>query len=440
MVAVRSIDSHPAAPSVWAATAPPAPETPPLNESRLADVLVVGGGFTGLSTALHLAQAGVSVCVLDAHAPGWGASGRNGGQVNPSLKHDPDELVRMLGDRAGPLIQAISGAADVVFGLIAQHGIDCHPVRGGWMQLSYNDAAVPALHRRAEQWRRWGAPVAMLDRDEVVRRTGSAMFRGGWLDQRAGAVQPLAYARGLARAAQAAGASVHGESPVVRLERRGGRWYAATSRGATVSAEQVVLATNGYSDGLWPGLAQTVLAANSFIAATRPLGARADAILAGGETLSTAQRLLLYLRKDHQGRLLMGGRGLFPDPRSAEDFVHLERSLALLYPDLAPFEFEYRWGGRIAITRDFLPHVHQPAPGVTMALGYNGRGVAAATAMGRHLAALLAGGDAGRQAFPFPITGLSPIPLHGLQRFYISAGVAWYGLLDRIEARRTVRK
>lgn len=436
MAGVRSIDSHPAAPSVWAATAPPAPETPPLRGAVSTDVLVVGGGFTGLSTALHLAQAGAQVCVLEAHAPGWGASGRNGGQVNPSLKHDPDELVRMLGDRAEPLIHAIGGSADLVFGLIEQHGIDCHPVRGGWMQVSYNDAAVPALHRRAEQWRRWGAPVAMLDRDEVARRTGSRMFRGGWLDARAGAVQPLAYTRGLARAALGAGARVHGDSSVVRLERQGGRWQATTAGGATVSADQVVLATNGYSDGLWPGLAQTVLAANSFIAATRPLGAEADEILAGGETLSTAQRLLLYLRKDHQGRLLMGGRGLFPDPRGAGDFVHLERSLALLYPDLAPFEFEYRWGGRIAITRDFLPHVHQPAPGVTVALGYNGRGVAAATAMGRHLAGLLAGGDEGRRAFPFPITGMSPIPLHGLQRFYISAGVAWYGLLDRMEAGR----
>jgi len=440
MGAVRSIDSYPAAQSLWAATAPVAAATPPLREDCGCDVLVIGGGFTGLSTALHLAQAGVSVCVLEAHEPGWGASGRNGGQVNPTFKHDPDELVRLMGDLAPPLIKAISESAGLVFDLIERHGIDCHPVRGGWMQVSHNDAAVPALHRRAEQWQRWGAAVAALDRDEVVRRTGSEAFRGGWLDRRAGAVQPLAYVRGLARAALEAGARIHAASPVVKLERHDGRWHALAGGGARVVAEQVVLATNGYSDGLWPGLAQTVLSANSFIAATRPLGDRAAAILAQGETLSTAQRLLLYLRKDHQGRLLMGGRGQFSDPRSADDYAHLERSLALLYPDLAPFEFEYRWGGRIAITRDFMPHVHQPAPGVTMALGYNGRGVAAATAMGLHLAGLLTAGEAGRRAFPFPITQMSPIPLHGLQRFYISAGVAWYGLLDKLEASSRKRR
>lgn len=438
METTRSIASHPSARSVWAATAPSAPDTPPLREACQTDVLIIGGGFTGLSTALHLAQGGASVRVLEAHEPGWGASGRNGGQVNPSLKHDPDELVQQLGDRAEPLIRAIAGSADLVFDLIARHHIECHAVRGGWLQVSYNEASVPALHRRAEQWRRLGAPVEMLDQAGVAYRAGTSVFQGGWLDKRAGGIQPLAYARGLTRAALDAGACIHGSSPVVRLQRQGARWQATVANGATVTADQVVLATNGYSDSLWPGLAQTVLAANSFIVATRPLGAAADNILAHGETLSTAQRLLLYLRKDHEGRLLLGGRGLFADPRSPVDFAHLERSLMLLYPALAPFEFEYRWAGRIAITRDFMPHVHQPAPGLTIALGYNGRGVGAATVMGVHLAKLLSGGAV--HEFPFPITGMSTIPLHGLQRFYISAGVAWYGLLDKIEALSRLRK
>jgi len=418
-------------PSLWAATAPPAPPTPPLAESRRADVLIVGGGFTGLSAALHLAEAGAQVCVLEAHEPGWGASGRNGGQVNPTLKHDPDELVRIFGaGRAEPLIDAVSRSADLVFELIARHGIDCQPVRNGWLQLSYSQKDVAGLHARAAQWARRGAKTETLDRAAVAARLGTDTFAGGWLDGRAGGIQPLAYTRGLVRAAQSLGAAVHGGTEVTALERRGAHWHASTATGASVTAEQVLIATNGYTGALWPGLKRTVLAANSFIVATEPLkGAAADAILPRGETASTSQRLLLYFRKDAQGRLLMGGRGHFADPAGPADFAHLERSLELLFPQLGRLRYEYRWAGRIAVTRDFMPHVHTPAPGMTIALGYNGRGIALATSMGRHLAARMLGAGAD---FPYPVSPIRPIPLHGLQRFYIAGGVAWYSLLDRL--------
>ena len=155
----------------------------------------------------------------------------------------------------------------------------------------------------------------------------------------------------------------------------------------------------------------------------------ADSILPGQETVSTAQRLLLYFRKDNHGRLLMGGRGLFNDPTSPTDFAHLERSLALLFPQLGPLAFEYRWAGRIAITRDFMPHVHEPAPGLTLALGCNGRGIALCTSLGQQLAGRLCDSHA---EFVYPVTPLQRLPLHGLQRFYIGAGVAWYSLLDRL--------
>lgn len=418
-------------PSLWAATAPPARITPPLRESGRFDVAIVGAGYTGLSTALHLAERGVSVCVLEAHEPGWGASGRNGGQVNPTLKHDPDELVRLYGSAvAEPLIDTVSRSADLVFGLIERHGIECAAARKGWMQVSYSHKGVAGLHARAAQWERRGVPVQCLDAAAVAARMGSQAFAGGWLDGRAGAIQPLAYARGLVTAAQAAGASIHGQSAVIGLRQVGTNWQLQTANGAQVTAAQVVLATNGYSDGLWPGMAQSVLAANSFIVATRPLqGAAAQSILAGQETVSTAQRLLLYFRKDSNGRLLMGGRGTFSDPGAPQDFGHLERSLALLFPQLGKLDFEYRWAGRIAITRDFMPHVHQPAPGLTLALGCNGRGIALCTSLGQQLAASLCDGQAD---FAYPVSTLQKLPMHGLQRFYIGAGVAWYSLLDRL--------
>ena len=428
---VRSVTSHPRATSLWAATAPAAPSTPALTESISTDVLIIGAGYTGLSTALHLADTGASICVLDAHEPGWGASGRNGGQVNPTLKYDPDELIQKFGAKQGEaLIETVSASGDLVFDLIKRHNIDCAPVRAGWLQVGYTDEAVAGMHARARQWEKRGVKVEMLDRSALAQRMGTTTFAGGWLDGRAGGIQPLAYARGLARAVLDKGVRVHGQTPVTMLERQGNHWIATTATGHKVKAQQVVIGTNGYSDGLWPGLARTVLAANSFIVATKPLGAKGAGILDKGETGSTSQRLLLYFRKDAQGRLLMGGRGHFADPQGATDFAHLERSLELMFPQLGKVEYEYRWAGRIAVTRDFMPHIHQPAPGITLALGYNGRGVALATCMGQQIAALVDGKSA--QSCPFPISTIQPIPMHGMQRFYIAAGVAWYSLLDRM--------
>jgi glycine/D-amino acid oxidase-like deaminating enzyme len=423
--------ARPLPPSLWAATAEPAVDTPPLDTSVKTDVLIVGAGYTGLSSALHLAGHGLKVCVIDANEPGWGASGRNGGQVIPGLKYDPDELIRRYGSRDGEALAQIAGsAADTVFDLIERHHIQCDATRNGWIQPTHSDKLLGTLHARARQWEARGAPVELLDRTQVVKRLGTEAFVGGWIDKRAGSVQPLSYARGLARAAKAAGVAIHGATRAVALERSADGWHVRCASGVVIDAKQVLLATNGYTDALWPGLAQSVIAANSFIVATRPLPDDiAATVLPGREVASDSRRLLLYFRKDAAGRLLMGGRGPFRDPRTAADWAHLERAARLMYPQLEGVEYEYRWAGRIAITRDFLPHVHTPAEGLTIALGYNGRGIAMATTLGQHLAAFMSGAA---QGLPLPPTSIKPIPFHALQRVYISAGVAWYGLLDAL--------
>jgi glycine/D-amino acid oxidase-like deaminating enzyme len=373
----------------------------------------------------------LKTCVIDADEPGWGASGRNGGQVIPGLKYDPDELVRRYGSRNGEALTQIAGsAADTVFDLIERHQIQCDATRNGWIQPTHSDKLLGTLHARARQWEARGAPVELLDRTQVVKRLGTEAFVGGWIDKRAGSVQPLSYARGLARAAKAAGVAIHGATRAVALERSADGWHVRCASGVVIDAKQVLLATNGYTDALWPGLAQSVIAANSFIVATRPLPDDiAATVLPGREVASDSRRLLLYFRKDAAGRLLMGGRGPFRDPRTAADWAHLERAARLMYPQLEGVEYEYRWAGRIAITRDFLPHVHTPAEGLTIALGYNGRGIAMATTLGQHLAAFMSGAA---QGLPLPPTSIKPIPFHALQRVYISAGVAWYGLLDAL--------
>lgn len=417
--------------SLWAATANQAITAPALAGDSHADVVIVGAGYTGLVTALHLAEQGVNVCVLDAGEPGWGASGRNGGQVIPGLKFDPDQLVAKYGsDQAEAMLSAAGGAADDVFRLISQYQISCDATQKGWIQPAYSGSSMKAIESRAEQWRRRGVKVELLDRDGVNSRIGSQHYHGGWVDPRAGSVQPLSYARGLAAAAMQLGVRIYGQSRVSAMRREGGKWSLTISHGPKVSADRVILATNGYTDDLWPGLRQTVIAANSFIIATRPLSHELrQSILPQGEVCSDARRLLLYFKQDAQGRLLLGGRGPFSEPKHDSDWGHLERSLVTLFPQLAGTPIEYRWSGRVALNQGFLPQLHEPAPGLSILLGYNGRGIALSTALGKHLAARVSGLS---NHFPFPVTAMRSIPLHGLQRLYLGAGIAYYRLLDAL--------
>src|SRR5947207_8962931 len=212
------VHALPLPPSLWAATARPAPETPPLDASRQADVAIVGAGYSGLAAALQLAQAGISVVVLEAGEIGHGASGRNGGQVIPGLKHDPDDLVARFGrSRGEALVRLVGEAADRVFSMIAKHRINCAAQQCGWIQPAHSAAAAETIFARARQWSARRAPVELLAGDRLALLLGTDVYTAGWLDRRAGALQPLAYARGLARAAIASGSRVHTASAVLRI-------------------------------------------------------------------------------------------------------------------------------------------------------------------------------------------------------------------------------
>jgi glycine/D-amino acid oxidase-like deaminating enzyme len=423
-------EPFPLSPSLWAATAVPAPDTLPLAESVHADVLVIGGGYAGLSTALHLAERGIDAVVLEAREIGFGGSGRNGGQVIPGLKYDPDELIQRYGpERGEQVIRFAAGTADIVFDLIQRHGMDVPRVRAGWIQGAHTPAALDLAHRRAAQWIRRGVDARPLDRAQVGELLGTDKYLGGWVDGRAGTIQPLSYVRGLARAAMKAGARVHTGSPVVELRREEGKWIGRTASGAAVTADRVIMCTNAYGADLWPGLKPTIIDANTFQVATQPLPDRIRAtILPRGHVSSDTRNLLLYFRLDHQGRLLMGGRGPFREPKGPEDWLHLERVMMKMYPQVAGIPYEYRWCGRVAITRDYLPHLHEPEPGLLIDIGCQGRGVGLQTAMGKAMAEYAASGD--RAALPVPVSPIKPFPLYGLRRIYVNAVVTWYRMTD----------
>jgi glycine/D-amino acid oxidase-like deaminating enzyme len=232
--------------SLYAETARPAIATPPLDGDRRVDVCVIGGGFTGLSTALHLAQQGVDVAVLEAHESGWGASGRNGGQVNPGLKHDPDQVETDFGADLGQRMVALSGdAPNVVFRLIERHQIECDALQSGTLRAVFSERDAGGIRASAKQWIRRDTPVELLERNAARDVTGTDRYVCAMLDRRGGQVNPLGYARGLAQAAVQAGAAVHGATPALGVKRNG-TWHVRTPTG-TVRADKLVLATNGYT-------------------------------------------------------------------------------------------------------------------------------------------------------------------------------------------------
>lgn len=423
-------EPFPLSPALWAATALPAPPTPPLRESTRADVAIVGGGYLGLSAALHLAEQGADVALIEAREPGWGASGRNGGQVIPGLKYDPDELVAKFGESAGEALTAFAGGtADFAFDLIDRLRLDVPSQRTGWIQGAHSAEGLNLADRRVAQWGRRGAPVERLDRDAVAALVGSRTYLGGWIDRRGGAVQPLALAREIARAATASGARIHGQTRAVRLEPQGARWKVHAAGGASIDAARVLLATNGYTDGLVPGLKQSIVAVNSFQVATQPLGDNLRrTILPQGQVVSDTRKLLLYFRLDAEGRLLMGGRGRLGEPTRAADWAHLERVLKKVFPQAADAAMAFRWGGRVAATRDSLPHLHEPAPGLLVDIGCMGRGIGLQTSLGARMARYIGSGRAAD--LPFPITPVRGIPFHALNKLYLAAIIAWHRATD----------
>ncbi|HWO05556.1 MAG TPA: FAD-binding oxidoreductase [Methylomirabilota bacterium] len=420
--------------SLWTATAPPPSPYPRLEGEVRADVCIIGGGFTGLSAALHLAEGGASVVVLEAGLVGSGASGRNGGQVIPGLKLDPSELEAQFGtERGARLTELVGSAADFVFDLVRRHRIECDARQDGWIKACHSEVALRAASHTARDWSRRGAAVEEIDRVRIAELTGTGAYIGGFVDHRGGLVQPLSYTRGLARAAQQAGARIHERSEARTPQRGDGHWIVSTENGC-VRAAQVVIGTNGYTDlagarGPWPKLARTVIPVYSYIAATRPMSDDSRrTILPKGQAVSDSRRLLRYFRLDAAGRMVMGGRGRTRDSADRSDYANIMASAVELYPQLRGCEWEFVWGGKVAVTLDHLPHLHELAPGVHAALGYNGRGVAMATVMGKVLADRVQG-----RAAIFPESPLRPVPLHRWRRPVFELIVAWKRALDRME-------
>ncbi|MCC7273206.1 MAG: FAD-binding oxidoreductase [Alphaproteobacteria bacterium] len=421
-------------PAAYQQVAPPPLGAPMLDGRVVADVAVVGAGYTGLSTALHLAERGVRAVVVEAREVGWGGSGRAFGQVVPYAKHGQDHILAHFGPERGERIIAMLGdGPDTVFGLIEKHAIACEAVRAGLLFAAHTAANAGVLERRARFWQERGAPTSFLDRDATEALTGSRFYPAALLDRRGGTLNPLGYARGLAHAAVAAGARIYELSPATALRPRAGGWEVAAGKG-TVEAEQVVLATDAYTDALWPGLARSLIPLRAYHLVSAPLtGNLQRAVLPGRQSLTDTRHLYSGIRMRPDGRIHIGVDG--PAFRNgAHPYRHkATQRIARLFPALADIRWEDEVAGWVGMTADQYPHIHSLAPGMWAGIGLNGRGIAFGTLLGRELALRLLGRP--EQELAMPVTPLRPIAVRPFARPLVGSLMQLYRVVDGIALR-----
>ncbi|OWU85807.1 oxidoreductase [Oceanicola sp. 22II-s10i] len=407
-------------------------DAPAFSGQAAADLCVIGGGFTGCSAALAAAEQGAKVVLLEGATVGHGGSGRNVGLVNAGLWTPPDKIEAILPGGTGErLVTMLGEAPALVFDLIERHGIACEPRRAGTLHLAHAASGLADLRERHRQQSGRGAPVTLLDAAETARRTGSDRFHGALHDTRAGTVQPLAYCRGLARAAVSAGAALHENSPVTGLRREGDSWIVRTANGHVV-ANSVVLASNAYHTGLADTVPGPMTPVHYFQAATDPLpeGA-ADHILPGGEGCWDTAMVMTSVRRDAAGRIIIGAMGSLEAPGRALHLGWARRRFRRYFPDLPDPVFTHAWSGRIGMSSDKLPRILYFGPSAYAAFGYSGRGIAPGTLFGKAMATAALSGDE---------TGLPLVPVDTHAEGFTKLRGAWFetgaalihGLGDRV--------
>jgi glycine/D-amino acid oxidase-like deaminating enzyme len=407
---------------------------PSLREQLQADIVIVGGGIAGCSAALHAAEAGARVVLLEGQSIGWGASSRNAGHLPAATKHEPEEVVRLYGEAFGPrIVDASENGPRTVAAIAERHGIDCELSFPGIITAAHTSQAFDGLKERVDFWKKRGRPLEVLDRATLVSMLGSSFYLGGIIDRRGGSINPLAYVRGLARAANKSGARLYENSRAQSLRRDGDKWLVQTAEGA-VQADKVFLCTNAYTDDLWPGLRRTVIPVRTMQFTTKPLSDNLlKAVLPGRQPMIDTRRVLISVRIHQDGRLHFG---CGPSMRagSAPTWQAARARLQEVFPQLGDVECDDYWPGWMAFNKADSWQMHTLAPGVFATLGCNGRGVALATIYGRDLARHATGTPASE--LTLPMTPLDPVGMHAFSGLGAAAIAQWWRVRDAAELRK----
>jgi len=432
---VHPLDDATPLPEPYTRGAPPRLAAPALRGRTKADVVIVGGGYTGLSTALHLSAAGVQSVVLEAREVGWGGSGRAFGQVVPYAKHDHAHvLAHFGGDRGERMIAMLATGPDLVFELVERHGIACDAVRNGLIFAAHTPANAKMLEERAKFWQARGAPVALLDAAGVTELAGSTYYPAAVVDRRGGCVEPISYARGLGHAAVKAGVRIFEQSRVAHLEPHEGRWLARAGDGE-VETDTVVLATDAYTDALWPGLQRSLIPLRGYHLATAPLSENLrKTIMPGGQSLTDTRRLYSAIRLRSDGRLQVSTDGPAFTANAHAFLGKAVRRIQNVFPQLGEPAWQSEVAGWVGMTTDQYPHLHDLAPGVWAAVGLSGRGIAFGTLLGRELTKRILGKP--ESECTMPVTPLRTSLAHSLARPLVGSLMSWYRIRDRQELAR----
>nr|WP_085801728.1 FAD-binding oxidoreductase [Roseovarius aestuarii] len=419
--------------SWYAATATPLEPFERLKGQTRADICVIGAGYTGLSAALHLAEAGRDVVLVDAHRVGFGASGRNGGQLGSGQRMDQHGLEKLVGqDDALKLWELAEEAKDLVRSLVARHKIDCH-LKPGIAHACFSTREVAEEHDYAEHLqKRYGYDqIEALDHDGLQSICPSPAYVGGTLDMGAGHLHPLAYALGLARAAAAAGVRIH-ENTEVHDIKTGGKAVVRTTHGQ-VEADHVILACNGYLGGLDRKVAARVMPINNFIAATEPLGDDATKVLARDVAVADTKFVINYFRLSHDKRLLFGGGESYGYKFPSDIAATVRKPMSQIFPHLKDVKIDYTWGGTLGITMKRMPYLARLAPNILTASGYSGHGVGTATHSGWLMAQAIIGQS---NSTGFDTLARIPTPSFPggtmMRSPLLVLAMTWYAMRDRL--------
>lgn len=428
------------APHLWRKiTREPHVDRSPLRGDVETDFLVVGGGYTGLSAALRMAESAARV-VLESGEIGSAASGRNNGFVMSNhSRATPAEVVERFGCQRGERYNAlVAGAARELFDWIAANDIHCDSIETGWLQPAHSAAAVDRMRRIYDGWRHYGADVRWLDRAEVSQRLGSSAYFAAWETVSAGHLNPYALAHGLARVAAGAGALIAERSTVRVIVPCGRKWRALTDSGSVI-ATQVLLATNAATTNIWPNLSRTLIPVRVYRVATQPLPSHLrSGILKGNPAVSDTRRDLRAFHFDAHGRMVTGGTlATWINARSRGERA-ATRMLEATFPSLrGQVRMEEYWEGTLAVTMDRFPRLARLAPGVAFAGIYSGRGVALSNALGRRVGDWLLG-NTPDDCMPLPVSEPPQVPMHRIAVQVARRIHPWNRLRDRLD--RTTRR
>jgi gamma-glutamylputrescine oxidase len=420
--------------SYYAATANAIASFAKLEGDQTCDIVIIGGGFTGLSSALHLAERGYDVILLEAHRVGWGASGRNGGQVGSGQRREQDELEQMVGrDDAHKLWDIAEESKDVVKALIAKHNIQCD-WKPGILHADHRARFVEHSRAYAEKLQtEYGyEDIRFVDRDEMRAMLGTEFYHGGSLDTGAGHLHPLNFALGLADAARNAGARIFEGAVVTSYENQAGKVTVKTKDGSVVSANKLILGCNGYLDALDDRVAKRVMPINNFVIATEPLGDDlARELIRDDVAVADSKFVINYYRLSADKRMLFGGGETYGYnfPRDIKAFV--SPHMLEVYPQLKDVKIDYGWGGTLAITMNRMPFFEKIEDNIFTASGYSGHGVAMATLAGQIMADAVSGT---MERFNVMANIKTPVfPGGKMLRFpMLVAAMLWYSLRDKL--------